>query len=216
MAVVGLQELGGLPASSPAADARDAGLLPTLDLVAPTLSFEAVTAVALPLYLVTMAAQNLVGLAVLQTAGYRAPVGTLLVATGAGSALAAPLGAPTVNLAAITGALTAGPDAHPDPARRWTAAATAGAGNLLLGALAPLTAGVVTGSDARLVATAAGLALVPTLAATVAAALGPDHSRTPATVTLVVAASGITGAAPLGLLAGGVLLRLTRRPGPAC
>ncbi|MCW2678753.1 MAG: benzoate transporter, partial [Frankiales bacterium] len=92
-------------------------VVPALEPVSVGLSLEAVTSLALPLYLVTMAAQNLVGIAVLQAQGYAPPVRSLLVGTGAGSLVIAPFLGPTVNLAAITGALTAGPAAGADTTR---------------------------------------------------------------------------------------------------
>ncbi len=190
------------------------GGVPRLEAAAPVLSWAAVAQVALPVYLVTMAAQNLVGIAVLTSQGYRAPVGPVLVTTGAASALAAPFGAPTTNLAAITGALTAGPAAHADLDRRWVAAASAGLSYVVLGALAPFTAAVIAGTDPRLVATAAGLGLLGALVGAVTTAWSDERSRTPSAVTLLVCASGVTvlglGAAPLGLLAGGALLLLDR------
>ena len=190
------------------------GVVPRLTTTAPVFSWAALAQVALPVYLVTMAAQNLVGIAVLTSQGYRAPVGPVLVTTGAASALAAPFGAPTTNLAAITGALTAGPAAHAELGLRWVAAAAAGATYVLLGALAPVTAAVVTGTDPLLVATAAGLGLLGALIGSVTTAWSEERSRTPAAVTLLVSASGVTvlglGAAPLGLLAGGALLLLDR------
>lgn len=192
--------------------------LPRLELVAPVLSWEAVTRVALPLYLVTMAAQNLVGLSVLTSFGYRPPVGVLLTSMGGASLVGAPFGSPTVNLAAITGALTAGPTAHEDPARRWVATATGGVSYLGLAVLAPLTSAVVTRTDPRLVATAAGLALVGAFAGAVTTALSQEGLRTAAAVALLVTASGTSlaglGPAVLGLLAGGaVALLQTPRPG---
>ncbi len=198
---------------------RDA--LPSLVVTGPALSWEAVTALALPVYLVTMAAQNLVGAAVLSSYGYRTPVGPVLLGTGAASAAVAPFGGPTLNLAAITGALTAGPTAHPDPARRWVAAAAAGVAHLVLAALAPLTASLIAQVEPELVATAAGLGLLGAFVAAAAAALAEEALRLPAAVTLLVTGSGVTalglGSAPLGLAAGLVLAALLRpraeRPG---
>ena len=185
-------------------------VLPALAVVRPDLSVSAVLSIALPLYLVTMAAQNLVGLAVLQANGYRPPVGALLVGTGAGSMAIAPFAGPTVNLAA----LTAGPDAHPDPELRWVAGASMGVTNIVLGALAPLTSAVVAGADPRLVATAAGLALLGAFAGATASAVRDERTRTAAVVTLLVAGSGISfgavAAAPLGLLAGGIVVLVER------
>ena len=190
-------------------------LLPQLHLVEPTLTWQAVTDLALPLFVVTMAGQNLVGIAVLQAHGYRPPVRAALVGTGLASVAGAPFAAPTVNLAAITGALTAGPTAHEDPARRWVSTAAAGACYLLLALLAPVTAALVTQTDPRLVATAAGLALLAPLAGALSGALGGEQDRLAAVLTLVVTASGVTaaglGSAPLGLLAGAVVLLLARR-----
>ncbi len=184
--------------------------VPHLEWVAPALSWEAVLRLALPLYLVTMAGQNLVGVAVLSSFGYRPPFGLLLVWTGGLSAGGAVLGSPTVNLAAITGALSAGPAAHPEPGKRWVAAAVMGLTNLLLAAAAPFASAVVTGVDERLVATAAGLALLTALAGAAAAALQEPRTRLAALVTLLVAASGLDGAAAIGLAAGLALLALDR------
>lgn len=188
---------------------------PVLVPVAPTLTWAAVAQVAVPVYVVTMAAQNLVGAAVLRSSGYDPRLRPVLVTTGLASAASAPFGAPTQNLAAITGALTAGPTAHDDPARRWVAAVASGGVHVLLGLLAPLTAALATDVDPRLVATAAGLALLPTLAASTEQALRDDRTRLAAVVVLVVTASGVSagplGAAALGLLAGGALLLLHRR-----
>ena len=95
---------------------------------APAWNAAALVGLALPLFLVTMAAQNVPGMAVLAGFGYRPPFGGALRATGLVSRLAAPVGGHAVNLAAITAALAAGPDAHPDPDRRWVASVTAGVG----------------------------------------------------------------------------------------
>jgi benzoate membrane transport protein len=187
------------------------GGAPSLVAVTPLLTAEAVVRVALPLYLVTMAGQNLVGVAVLAAEGYRPPLAALLVGTGVASAAGAPFGAPTVNLAAITGALTAGPTAHPDPGRRWVAAAASGTSYLVLAALAPVAASLITGIDPRLVATAAGLALLGALAGSAAAAVREQPLRLPAVVTLVVTASGVPGAPAFGLGAGLLVLAVVRR-----
>ncbi len=211
LVVVALAQGTHLPSGS--------ALAPQLHPVTPGLSWPAVIQIAIPLYIVTMAAQNLVGVAVMTTFGYRPPVGSLLASTGAGTLVNAPFGGPPVNLAAITGALTSGPTAHDDPERRYVAAAASGLTYLVLAGLAPLTASIVTQTDPALVGTAAGLALVLTFAAASAQALGPEATRIPAAATLVVTASGMTalgvGAAPWGLLAGGVLMLAgVGRPAP--
>jgi len=190
-------------------------VLPRVDMDVPVLTAEAVTAVALPLYVVTMGAQNLVGLAVLNANGFTPPVRRLLVGTGIATAAGAPFGSPPVNLPAITGALTAGPAAHPDPARRWVTGVSSGVTYLALGALSPVAAAVITGTDPRLVATAAGLGLFGAFTASAAAALHEDRHRAPAAVTLLVTASGVTlaglGSAPVGLVAGLLVMVVLRR-----
>lgn len=204
------------------ASAADGGVAwewPALDAVVPTLTPQAVVGIAVPLAVVTMASQNVVGLAILSAYGYRPPVGALLAATGAASALAAPFGAPTMNMAAVTGALCAAEEAHPDPARRYVAGIAAGLGHLGFALLAPVTAAFVTRADPVLVASAAGLALIGSLAGAAAGALRDERDRGPAVVTLLVTASGVTlagiGSAFWGLVVGGLLLALARRSAPA-
>lgn len=195
-----------------------ADLVPRPILVLPAFSLDAAVGIAVPLFIVTMASQNVPGLAVLHANGYRPPIGLLFVSTGLGSGLAALFGGHAVNLAAITAALCAGPEAHPDPARRYVAGITAGTTYVVLGLLAGLAAAFVAGSPPLLIESVAGLALLGSFAGALQAALAREDERLPATVTFVTAASGIAffgvGAAFWGLLAGGALLTLLRRAGP--
>ena len=101
----------GLPAGT--------GLFGHLEPVAPAFDWKAAVSLGFPLFLVTLAAQNLPGLVVLQSAGYPPPANRLILSTGIASLIAAPFGAHGVNLAAITAAICTGPDAHPDAGRRW-------------------------------------------------------------------------------------------------
>lgn len=110
-----------------------AALRPALAFTSPSFTGPALVGIALPLFLVTMAGQNVPGAAVLATFGYRPPLRGILVTTGLVSAAAAPFGGHAVNLAAITAALTAGPEVDPDPSRRWIATLGLAAGQLALG-----------------------------------------------------------------------------------
>jgi benzoate membrane transport protein len=111
---------GGLAAwASGRVDALPGAEISTLTWVWPEFTATAIIGLALPLYLVTMASQNLSGLAVLKAAGYNPPPGPLIGVTGFVSLLTAPFGASTSNLAAISAAICTGPDVHPDPAERW-------------------------------------------------------------------------------------------------
>lgn len=187
---------------------------PALSLTAPSLDLAAVVGIALPLYLVTMASQNVPGAAVMSGLGYAVPWRPSMLVTGALSAVSAPFGGHAVNLAAITAALPASAEAHPDPARRWIASVSAGASYLVLGLGATTVTAVVALAPAGVIESVAGLALLGTLAASLAAAMREECDRIPAALTLVVAASGVTvagvGAAFWALVAGLVAFAVLR------
>jgi benzoate membrane transport protein len=186
-------------------------------LVAPHFDAQAIVGIAIPLWLVTMAAQNVPGVAVLKSFGYVTPWRPTLLVTGLGTVLGAFAGGHAINMAAISAALAAGHDAGPDPTRRWKAAVTCGGVYVLFAAGAGVVAAVVLAAPGGLLPAAAGLALVGTLAGSIQQALEDMPGRLPAAVTFLVAASGITvlgiGGAFWALLVG-VLLRLllVRKP----
>ncbi|WP_298375241.1 benzoate/H(+) symporter BenE family transporter [Azospirillum sp.] len=183
--------------------------LPSLSLVTPVFTWEALVGVALPLFVVTMASQNIPGLTVLATFGYTPRVPPVFLVTGALSALTAPFGAPTINLAAITAALCAGPDADPQPERRWQAAVVGGIGYILLAGLAAVTATLVLRSPPILIEAVAGLALIGAFGGALLGAVQVEEERVPALMTLLVTASGLSfwgvGSAFWGLLFGGAM-----------
>ncbi|MEV1288209.1 benzoate/H(+) symporter BenE family transporter [Micromonospora sp. NPDC049679] len=195
-----------------------ADLRPTIAFTAPAWTLPAMVSLGLPLFLVTMASQNVPGMAVLAGYGYRPPLRGILISTGLASAVGAPLGGHAVNLAAITAALAASPDAHPDPERRWIASVTAGVGYVVLGLGSGLATAFVLLSPPVLVEAVAGLALLGALAAAIAAAVADPAGREAAVVTFLVTASGVTvlgvGAAFWGLVAGALMLLLQRRRRP--
>ncbi len=200
--------------ATPVPDGVLADLLPHPVLVAPVFTPGAFIGIAVPLFIVTMASQNVPGLAVLNANGYRPPIGPIFTATGLASAAAAPFGAHLLNLAAITAALAAGPEAHPDPARRWIASVTGGFGYIVLGLFATVAAAFVAASPPLLIQAVAGLALLTSLGGALGQALGREDERLPALVTFVTAASGISafgiGGAFWSLVAGGTMLLLAR------
>ncbi|MDQ1746888.1 MAG: benzoate rane transport protein [Frankiaceae bacterium] len=181
-------------------------LVPHPMLHVPHGSIVAAIAIAVPLYLVTMASQNLPGLAVLRINGFDPPVRPLLVATGTASVVAAPLGGHGINLAALTAALVAGPEAHPDPRRRWVAAAAGGVAFVGLGLAAGTVIALAGFAPPLVVEAIAGLALVGALGGSLASATGDDRLRDAAVVTFAVTASAIRVvgiSAPMwGLVAG--------------
>ncbi|MCW2237182.1 benzoate/H(+) symporter BenE family transporter [Azospirillum canadense] len=208
--------LGAMLLETPGGGALSGMVWPTVTFVQPVFTWEAMGGIALPLFVVTMASQNIPGLAVLATYNYRPPTRPIFLATGAASAVAAMAGAPTVNLAAITAALCASPDADPNPARRWQAAFVGGMGYVLFTALAGVTATMVTRSPPVLIEAVAGLALVGAFGGALMGAVQEEDKRTAALVTLLVTASGLSfggvGSAFWGLLLGGAMHLLHHRP----
>jgi len=187
---------------------------PALSFVFPVFTLDAFVRVAIPLFIITMASQNLPGLAVMKANGYELDPAAAFSITGIASAIIAPFGAHTVNLAAITAAICAGPEAHPDPARRWVAPVAAGVGYLIFALGSGLAAALIAASPQLLIQAVAGLALMSSLAQALSGALAHDQDRLPAIVTFVTAASGVTifgiGAAFWGIVAG-ILLTLVFR-----
>lgn len=187
---------------------------------APQFSWHAAIGVALPLFIVTMASQNLPGVAAQRASGYQTPVSASIAITGAATTLLAPFGGYAFNLAAITAAICMGREAHEDPARRYTASVAAGVFYVLLGLAGGAVAILLTAFPRELVAAIAGLALLGTIAGALAAALKDEGHRDAAILTFLVCLSGISllgiGAAFWGVVAGGVatLVARFRRPQP--
>ncbi|WP_432523506.1 benzoate/H(+) symporter BenE family transporter [Kineococcus sp. SYSU DK006] len=189
--------------------------LPRLVPVLPALDPFVLVSLGVPLYVVTMAGQNVPGLAVLHTLGHRdLPVGRVLAGSGVGTLLAAPFGGHAVNLSALAAGIIAGPGAARDPGRRWIAAVGGGAAYLLLGLLATPVAGFVGGTSPVLVEAVAGLALLDSFAGGLVSALEQPQQRLTAAATFAVVASGVSpagvGSAFWGLLAGLGLFALAR------
>ncbi len=186
--------------------------LSTLIYVAPRFEVQTLIGLGVPLFLVTMASQNLPGAAVIKAAGYEPPFSSALMVTGIASLLAAPFGAHTINLAAITAAICTGPDAHPDPKQRWKTGVAYGLVYACMAALGAALVGLFALFPAELIKTIAGLGLIGSLTGALGSALADERQRFAAVVTFAVTASGITllgiGAAFWGLLAGLAVLGL--------
>ncbi|OUE20386.1 Inner membrane protein YdcO [Clavibacter michiganensis] len=212
LAVVGISLAVAGPAPGSSLDL--AHLVPRIELTAPVFTVAAAVALGVPLFVVTMASQNLPGVAVLASFGYETPWRAAMTTTAAATLVSAPFGGHAVNLAALSAALSAAPSAHPDPDERWRAASTAGWTNLVLGLASAALAAVIVAGPAGVVAAAAGLALAPSLASSLASAMREPGAHLPAIATFVVAASGITvgglGAAFCALVVG-VLVHLALR-----
>lgn len=203
----------GLIAATAESSAIGIGSLwPAPILVAPTFSLPAAIGVALPLFVVTMASQNIPGIAVLRANGYEPAPGPLFSWTGLFGLAAAPFGGHAVNLAAITAALCAGKDADPDPRRRYWAAVVAGAVYILFGLCAGAATAFISASPPILIEAVAGLALLGAFGASLMGAVSETRQREAAVITFLVTASGATffgiSGAFWGLVAGGAILAL--------
>ncbi len=180
-------------------------LLPRLELTSPTLTVAAVVGIAVPLTVVTLASQNIPGVAVMRGFGFTVPWRASMVSTGVGTSLAAPFGGHAINLAALSAALAAGDEAG-ERSRRWVAAVTTGVTSLVLGLTAGALVAVTAAAPEGIVETVAGLALLGTFAAAIVSALADPAGRTSAVTTFLVAASGLqvlgVGAAFWALLLG--------------
>ena len=190
-------------------------LAPTVQFVVPSFDPLVLVGLGVPLYIVTMAGQNVPGFAVLRTFGYdNPPARTMLTAAGIATTVGSVFGAYALNLSAITAAMMAGPDAHPDRDRRWIATVSSGVAYLLLGLAAGAATALVAASPPILIQAVAGLALLGALVSSVVAALEEVAHRVVAIVTFLVVASGIQllniGSAFWGLIVGAIVMLVLR------
>lgn len=180
--------------------------LPQPTLIAPAFRTSVLVGLGVPLYLVTMASQNLPGFAVLRAAGYVAPVRPALIGTGVASFLSAFAGAHTISMAAITAAICLGDDTHPDRMQRWKVGIAYAGVWLLLALFSPLIIPIIGALPPPLIAALVGLALLGPLMGAATGAFAQADQRFAALVTLVTTASSVSffgiGAAFWGLLAG--------------
>lgn len=192
-----------------------AALVPNVELTAPEFTLTGTVGIAVPLYLVTMASQNVPGVAVMKGLGYTVPWRRSMLVTGAGTLIGASAGGYAINLAAITAALAAGSESGQDRSRRWIASVTSGVVVVLLGIGASAFGALVVLAPAGVIAAVAGLALLGTLASALQAALADPDERLSAVVVFATAASGIAvagvGAAFWALMAGLVVRFVLRR-----
>lgn len=180
----------------------------------PSFAWSSLIGVGIPLFVVTMASQNLPGIATLHAANYRPPLSPLIGWTGVAGLLLAPFGGFAFNLAAITAAICQGPEAGPNPATRYRAAVWAGVFYLLTGVFGATVAALFAAFPRELVLAIAGLALLGTIGNALADALQPPDGREAALLCFVVTVSGLTlfgvGSAFWGLVVGAVAWRARR------
>ena len=169
----------------------------------------------MPLYLVTMASQNIPGIAIMGTFGYTVPFRPVLVTTGLTTVFGSFFGGYSLNLAAITAALNANEHAHKDPAKRWLSSVYGGVVYLVLAVLAAPAVAFVLETPRVLILAASGVALFGTIASSLQTATEDANLRLPAVITFLVGASGISAfgiGAAFWALSAGVIVWLWTRP----
>jgi benzoate membrane transport protein len=184
----------------------------------PEFTWRATFNLALPLFVVTMASQNLPGVAAIRAAGYTLPISRVVTMTGLATLVLAPFGGFALNLAAITAAICMGREAHPDPQRRYVAAAACGAIYCLIAVFGAAVAGVLTAFPHELILAVAGLALLGSIGGGLSAAMKDGVHREAALITFLVTLSGLEllgiGSALWGIVAGALALFVQQwRPG---
>ncbi len=180
----------------------------------PSFSLASIISIALPLFIVTMASQNLPGVAAQRAAGYATPVSPVITATGLSTVLLAPFGAYALNLAAITAAICMGREAHEDPARRYMSTVMAGVFYIAFGLLGAAVVGLIAAFPKALVLAVAGFALLGTIGSGLSVAMHDERSREAALITFLVTLSGLmlwgVGSAFWGVVAGALTLAVQR------
>ncbi len=201
--------------SPQASDARFGSFWPELAIVIPQFELAAIVAIGIPLYLITMASQNLPGLAIMSSLGYQVPAGKVFASTGTASAITSFFGGFGLNLAAITAALNADENAAKDPAKRWIASSWGGVVYILFALFAAPFAAFVLAVPRELLLSLAGIALLNTFANAIKTAVSDDATRLAGVVTFIIGAASVTilgiGGAFWALLAGVIVWLLGRR-----
>lgn len=163
---------------------------PAAEIVIPQFSIPAIISIGIPLYLVTMASQNIPGIAIMKSFGYEIPFRPIMLATGFGSIVANFFGGFVTNMAAITAALNANEHAHKDPSKRWVASVFGGVVYLIMAATTGATISFVMQAPKEIILAGAGLALLGTMIGALSSIVEDAALRLPAVVAFLVASSG--------------------------
>jgi benzoate membrane transport protein len=190
----------------------------SVELVQPSINLASIFTIAIPLYLVAMASQNIPGIAIMNSYGYKVPFRASLATTGLGTVVASFIGGFVMNLAAITAALNANEQAHKDPSKRWIASVSGGVVYIIFALFAVVAVAFVYQTPRDLLLAASGLALLPTIVNAFNTMVEKAQERLPAVITFLIASSGIAffsvGAAFWAILVGLVVIQLLRLKNP--
>jgi benzoate membrane transport protein len=190
----------------------------SIELVQPNINLASIFTIAIPLYLVAMASQNIPGIAIMNSYGYKVPFSASLTTTGLGTVVASFLGGFVMNLAAITAALNANEQAHKDPSKRWIASVSGGVVYIIFALFAGVAVAFVYQTPRDLLLAASGLALLPTIVNAFNVMVEKASERLPAVITFLIASSGIAfysvGAAFWAILVGLIVIQLLKLKNP--
>lgn len=172
--------------------------LPALNLelaqpvwVTPEFSISAILGLALPLFVINMASQYLPGLAMIKSYGYQPHVNQLIGWTGTAQTLLAPFGCFSVNIAAISAAISLDDQAHPDEKKRYIAGMTCGFFYILMGLFAATLVSFLTAFPLVFITALAGIALLGTIGHNIVIAFQEASERDAALLTFLFSASGV-------------------------
>lgn len=138
-------------------------------LFRPAFSWPAMVELVVPLAITVLVVQNGQGVAVLSSAGHKPPINAITVVCGAGSLIAATVGAVSTCLTGpVNGIITAGRD----KAGHYTAGVLVSVFVVLFGLLAPLFTTVLLATPRAFISTLAGIALLRVLQGAFTTAFG--------------------------------------------
>ena len=175
----------------------------------PEFTWSALFGLALPLFVINMASQYLPGIAMIKSYGYQPHVNQLIGWTGLTQAVLAPFGCYTVNIAAISAAVSLDDQVHPDPSKRYIAGISCGFFYILMGLFAATLTSLLMSFPHLFIIALAGIALFGTISHNIAIAFYEVKDREAALLTFLFSASSVQffgiGSAFWGLLFGFVV-----------
>ncbi|MEQ4563428.1 MAG: benzoate/H(+) symporter BenE family transporter, partial [Acinetobacter sp.] len=125
-------------------------------------------------------------------------------------AILAPFGCYTVNIAAISAAVSLDDQVHPDPSKRYIAGISCGFFYILMGVFAATLTSLLMSFPSLFIIALAGIALFGTISHNIALAFHDVNDREAALLTFLCSASGIQffgiGSAFWGLIVGIIVM----------
>ncbi|MDU4032013.1 benzoate/H(+) symporter BenE family transporter [Acinetobacter sp.] len=178
--------------------------------MAPEFSWSSILGLAFPLFVINMASQYLPGIAMIQSYGYKPHINQLIGWTGVSQTLLAPFGCYSVNIAAISAAISLDDQVHPDPAKRYIAGMSCGFFYILVGLFAATLTSLLMSFPQVFITALAGIALFGTIGHNIALAFHDIEEREATLMTFLFSASGVQflgiGSAFWGLIFGIIVM----------